>query len=224
MLGFAHRGGMAHGRGNELATFVQALELGATGLESDAWVTADGVVVLDHSGVVTLGGSRRSPIANVRRDQLPAHIPTLDELYARCGTDFEFAIDVKDAGVAHHVVDVAARHGAAHRLWLFAHEGVALGDVGPAHAAVTIYARQLRIGDWKARIGAERDLGMKAINSRWMWWNRALIDAVHEAGMLAFGYDAQRTSSLRYCVSLGLDGVFSNHVERMNAVLPPLAG
>jgi glycerophosphoryl diester phosphodiesterase len=220
VLGFAHRGGMAHGRPNELPTFIQALELGATGLESDAWVTADGVVVLDHSGVVTITGSGRRPIAHVRRDQLPAHIPTLDELYESCGTDFDFAIDVKDAGIAHHVVEVAAAHEAADRMWLFAHEGVALGDINPAHPAVTIYARHLRLGDWKARINAERDLGMRVINSRWLWWNRALVDAVHDAGMLAFGYDAQRTSSLRYCVSLGLDGVFSNHVERMTTVLP----
>jgi glycerophosphoryl diester phosphodiesterase len=38
--------------------------------------------------------------------------------------------------------------------------------------------------------------------------------------MLAFGYDAQRTSSLRRCVELGLDGVFSNYVDRMTSVLP----
>jgi glycerophosphoryl diester phosphodiesterase len=219
MFAFAHRGGMAHGSENQLPTFVEALARGATGLETDAWVSADGQVVLDHDGVVTIGAHRRTPIADVGRDHLPAHVPTLDELYAACGTDFDLAVDVKDAGVAHVVVEVAAAHCAAERLWLFAHEGVSLGEIGPAHAAVTIYARHLRRRDRVARLSAERDLGMTAINSRWLWWTPELVDEVHAAGMLAFGYDAQRTSSLRRCVQLGLDGVFSNHVDRMSTVI-----
>jgi glycerophosphoryl diester phosphodiesterase len=220
MFAFAHRGGMAHGSENQLPTFVEALTRGATGLETDAWVSSDGQVVLNHDGVVMTAARRRTPIADVGRDQLPAHIPTLDELYAACGTDFDLAVDVKDAGVAHVVSQVAAAHGAAERLWLFAHEGVSLGDIGAANAAVTIYARHLRTGDSRARIVAERDLGMSAINSRWLWWTPELVEEVHAAGLLAFGYDAQRLSSLRRCVQLGLDGVFSNHVDRMVTALP----
>ena len=47
-IGFAHRGGMAHAPENTLEAFRLALRLGASGLESDAWLTADGVVVLHH--------------------------------------------------------------------------------------------------------------------------------------------------------------------------------
>jgi glycerophosphoryl diester phosphodiesterase len=219
MLAFAHRGGRSLGADNQLATFTSALARGATGLETDAWVTADDAVALDHDGVLRAALLRRIPFRQVRRDQLPAHIPTLDELYAACGTDFDLAIDVKDAGVAQAVAEVAAAHGAAERLWLFAHEGVSLGDVAPAHAAVTVHARHLRGADHGRRLAAERDLGMEAINSRWLWWNRSLVDEVHDLGMLAFGYDAQQTQSLRRCVTLGLDGIFSDHVDRMLAAL-----
>ncbi|MGA1075335.1 MAG: glycerophosphodiester phosphodiesterase, partial [Ilumatobacteraceae bacterium] len=47
---FAHRGARAHAPENTIEAFQLALRLGATGLESDAWLTADGVVVLDHDG------------------------------------------------------------------------------------------------------------------------------------------------------------------------------
>ena len=61
-IGFAHRGARANAPENTLEAFRLAVRLGATGLESDVWRTADGVAVLDHDGVVR-AGLRRVPIA-----------------------------------------------------------------------------------------------------------------------------------------------------------------
>ena len=80
-IAFAHRGARAHARENTLAAFQLALRLGATGLESDVWLTADGVPVLDHDGVVR-AGLRTRPIGTLARAELPPHIPSLAELYA----------------------------------------------------------------------------------------------------------------------------------------------
>ena len=66
---FAHRGASAHERENTLAAFGRAIELGATGIESDVWITSDGVAVLDHDG--TIGTLRKRPISACRRDELP---------------------------------------------------------------------------------------------------------------------------------------------------------
>jgi len=54
MYAFAHRGGRGHGRDNEIATFVEALRRGATGLETDAWVTSDGQVVLTTTASIAV--------------------------------------------------------------------------------------------------------------------------------------------------------------------------
>ena len=53
-LGFAHRGARADAPENTLAAFALALRLGATGLESDVWLTVDGVPVLHHGAAVRL--------------------------------------------------------------------------------------------------------------------------------------------------------------------------
>ena len=63
-IAFAHRGARAHARENTLEAFALGLRLGATGLESDVWLTADGVPVLDHDGVVQLG-RRKRPIGTL---------------------------------------------------------------------------------------------------------------------------------------------------------------
>ena len=58
---FAHRGAKAHAPDNTLEAFELAVKLGATGLETDAWCTRDGEVVLDHDGRHRLFRGRRSP-------------------------------------------------------------------------------------------------------------------------------------------------------------------
>jgi len=216
---FAHRGGRAHGRDNEIATFVEALRRGATGLETDAWVTNDDQVVLDHDGVHRAAARRRTPISQVRRSELPAHVPTLDDLYAACGTDFELAIDIKNSNTADAVLRVAEAHDAAGRLWLFAHTGVEFEHLGDAHACKTFHARNLLGPGRQRHLQVAKDAGIKAINARWMWWQRSIVEQVHSLDLLAFGYDAQRSSSIRRCIDVGLDGMFSDHVDRMHAEL-----
>jgi glycerophosphoryl diester phosphodiesterase len=211
--GFAHRGG-GHGPENTLETFVAALAKGASGLETDAWLSLDGAVVLDHDGVG--GSSGCQPIAEIRRDELRTHIPTLDDLYATCGTDFDLAIDVKAVGVAEAVVAVAQRYGAVDRLWVVAPQPSHLESLAGAHRAVTVRGDVIRTRRRRRdSLAFAHTTGVEAVNARWMWWTRAIVSEVHALGMLAFGYDAQRRHSLDHSLALGLDGVFSDHVDRM---------
>jgi glycerophosphoryl diester phosphodiesterase len=218
-IGFAHRGGSGHGPDNQLDTFAAAQRLGATGLETDAWVTADGVVVLDHDGVLREARRRRAPIAKVRRDQLPAHIPTLDELYDRCGTDMDLAIDVSSAEIAAAVAAVAARRGASSRLWLVSPHSARLANIDSPNRAVTVRGTAMRGPRRRAAFHGIHDAGMDAVNARWMWWTPRFVDEVHDLGMRAFGYDCQQPGSLRRALGMGLDAVFSDHVETMLAAL-----
>lgn len=220
--GFAHRGG-APGPDNTLAGFAAALARGARGLETDAWLSLDGAVVLDHDGVTRI--DRKQPIAEVRRDQLPAHMPTLDDLYEACGTDFALAIDVKTPLVAAAVVAVAQRYDATGRMWVVAPQPAHLERLDGAHRAVTLRGEVIRSRRRRrAALAQAKATGVDAINARWMWWTRGVVDEVHGLGMLAFGYDAQRRFSLNRSMSIGLDGVFSDHIDRMVAAIARAEG
>ncbi|HZQ36947.1 MAG TPA: glycerophosphodiester phosphodiesterase family protein, partial [Dehalococcoidia bacterium] len=72
-------------RENTLAAFGAALRAGADGLESDVWLTADGVPVLLHGAGRLHGRS----IASLRRDELPAQIPSLEQLWRELGSGFD---------------------------------------------------------------------------------------------------------------------------------------
>lgn len=210
---FAHRGGRAHGPDNTLQTFARALAQGARGLETDAWLTADGIVVLDHDGVLRAAEQKHRPIGEVRRADLPGHIPTLDELYASCGTEFDLAIDVRLPLVGDAVIDVARQHRALGRLWLVAANAHDVGRWRPlsddVHLAVTLRPADSR----RAVVEAAARSGADAVNMRWMWWTGRRLRRLRADGLLCFAYDAQRRFSVRRCARLGVDGIFSDDVR-----------
>ena len=111
---FAHRGGKADGPENTLPTFQRALEHGASGLESDARLTADGEVVLVHDAVAKAGAFRRARVDQSTATQLAAlDVPRLADLYAELGTDYELSLDLYDPKARVPVLDVAVAAGAA---------------------------------------------------------------------------------------------------------------
>lgn len=216
-IGFAHRGGMAHRRENTLPAFVHALALGAEGLESDVWITADGVPVLDHDGVVRRRFSQRR-IAAVARADLPGHIPSLGDLYETCGTGFELSLDVKDDAAAIPTMEVAAQHGALRQLWLCAPSRRQLKRWRARSSEVRL-VDSAPIRDFMdnpaARIDALEPLGVDALNVRYPAWTAELVAAVHAQGRLAFAWGVQPPSLLDQMLALGVDAIFSDHVDRL---------
>jgi glycerophosphoryl diester phosphodiesterase len=225
-IGFAHRGARAHAPENTLEAFRLALRLGATGLESDAWLTVDGEVVLDHDG--QLGGWRRRPFSAVERARLPRHVPTLAELYDACGTDFELSIDVKDVDVVDRTVAVAreAGAGAAARLWLCHENWQLLADWRTRHPEVRLVnsTRLKRIGEGPERRAANlRAAGVDAINLHHGDWTGGLAALYHRFERYALAWDAQHDRVLDELLAAGIDGVYSDHVDRMSSALARLA-
>jgi len=224
-IAFAHRGGRAHAPENTLEAFRLGLRLGATGLESDVWLTADGVPVLDHDGLVRarrLGRLRSVPIATLPRSALPDHVPTLPELYAECGTDFELSLDAKDHGAAEAVVAAAraAGGGAASRLWICHPDWQLLAGwrKDPDFAGVRLVnstrPKEMRHGA-ERRAAQLAEAGIDAVNLHYSDWTGGLTALFHRFGRYAFAWDAQHERIIRDLVRMGLDGVFGDHVDRL---------
>ena len=225
-IGFAHRGARAHAPENTLEAFGLALRLGASGLESDVWLTADGAAVLDHDGVVGRR-PRRRPIAELARTDLPDHIPTLAELYAACGTDFELSLDLKDASSAPEVVASARDVGAEDRLWLCHHDFDVLVGLRELSASVRLvhstFLGHLPNGP-EAHAAALAREGIDAVNLHHSEWSGGNIVLYHRFDRYALGWDAQFERVLNELLDAGIDGVFSDHVDRMMECVTRLAG
>ncbi len=195
------------------------MRLGATGLESDVWITSDGEAVLDHDGVVRRGLRRRS-IATCARVDLPSHIPTLAELYAEVGTGLELSLDVKDPAAFDRTIAVAraAGGGALERLWLCHHrwERVAAWreDCPEVRLVDSTFLGHMPDGA-EQRAAALADAGIDAVNLHHTEWTGGLTALFHRFGVLCFGWDAQHGRILDGLLEVGIDAVYSDHVDRM---------
>jgi glycerophosphoryl diester phosphodiesterase len=218
-IGFAHRGARAHAPENTLEAFELAVRLGATGLESDVWLTRDGEAVLDHDGVVRRG-LRKRRIAEIDRVDLPEHIPSLAGLYAAVGTDLDISLDVKDIAAFDRTVEVARATGggALERLWLCHHRWEQV-------AAWRLACPEVRLVDStflgymsdgpEQRAAALARSGIDAVNLHHSEWSGGLTALFHRFEILCFGWDAQHGRILDDLLDCGVDAVYSDHVDRM---------
>ncbi len=115
----AHRGDAVHAPENSLTAFQMALDEGADLLETDLWLTGDGVLVCHHDRTLDRVTDSRGAIPNLTLAEVKtAHvtgsycaqfdaaqypderIPTLEELLALTPPDKGLALELKDPALA----------------------------------------------------------------------------------------------------------------------------
>lgn len=215
---FGHRGAMAHLPENTLPSFALALRLGADGLESDVWVTRDGVPVLDHDGVVRRRFGRSVAITSLDRSDLPGHVPTLVDLLDHCGTGHQLSLDLMTAETGQVVVDTVRAHSPEMlpRLWLCARDWTWLLPLRGTGARLVDSTRLSRLKEGpERRVAMLHAEGIDALNMHHTDWNGGLVTLAHRFERFAFSWGIQDPRLLEEAFRMGVDAVYSDHPERM---------
>lgn len=219
-IAFAHRGARAHAPENTLPAFELALRLGANGLESDAWVTRDGVVVLDHDGVVRRRG-RKVRFSDVDAADLPGSVPHLTRLLDLCDAGIHVSLDVKDPTAFDAILDVVAAAALPPgHLWLCGEQDGRAVEWARRSAGANVVdsCRLQRMkGGPERHVAALAEAGVRALNMHESDWTGGLVALAHRFGVLAFAWDAQRAHRVSELVRMGMDAVYSDHVDVMVA-------
>jgi glycerophosphoryl diester phosphodiesterase len=218
---FAHRGARIDEPENTLAAFRLALEQGASGLETDAWLSADGEVVLTHDAVVRRGIRRRKVADATASDLAAFDVPRFADVYAELGSDFEFSVDIKEWAAAKPLIDVARSAGAPERVWL-------------CHPDVELL-RSLRVNEDVKLVHSERrraittplerhaadlaDAGIDAMNMHHTDWSGGLVSLFHRFGRRAFAWDTQEARHIRAALAIGIDALYCDRPDRLVSVV-----
>ena len=216
---FAHRGASGYRPENTLPAFALALEQGATGIESDVWLSADGVPVLVHDQTIRRPGRRIDVTRRTAEELAPYGVPRLVDLYASLGTGFELSLDIEHPPVAVPMLEVAVAAGAVARLWACHDDLDLLADLRRRSRVVRLVCstRPRRVPGGVAGFGAHlkrlATLPADALNMHWRDWTPRLVAAAHEAGLRAFGWDTQTEPAVELLVGLGIDGLYADHPD-----------
>jgi glycerophosphoryl diester phosphodiesterase len=214
---FAHRGApRARREQNTLAAFERALELGACGVESDIALTADGVPVLVHPSLA----GRGPRVALLRRAELPASIPTLADLYTRCGTAFELSLDMGRPQAVEAVVETAERFAALDRLWLSYWRIGTLSRWRERWPAVRLVYPTVPLSPRRARGVTEQlaSVGVDALNLYHPFCTARAVERGDSRGLLVFAWGVKRGRTVRRILRTDADGVFADNVEAMVSI------
>jgi glycerophosphoryl diester phosphodiesterase len=225
VITFAHRGARAERPENTLPAFRRALEQGARGLETDAWLAADGEVVLVHDERIRRGLRRIRVTEATAAELAEVDVPRLADLYAECGTDFELSVDCKQREAARPMIEAAraAGNGAPGRLWLCAASRKFLAELrdeapdvklvySPGRNRVAPAAMERHAADLAAQ-------GVDCLNLHHSEWTRGLVALFHRFGLSAFAWDTQETRYILAMLRMDIDGVYCDRVDRMVATV-----
>jgi glycerophosphoryl diester phosphodiesterase len=229
-LVIAHRGASAHRPQNTLPAFELAVAQRADMIETDLHRTSDGAIVITHdedlTGLGGVGEIAGATLAEIRALDAGGgeRVPTLDEILDRFGPQIPFNLELKRAtdtdyeGLeAQALAAVNARGLLARTLWSSFYDSVLgrLRALAPdARLALLISSRYpIRI------LERARELGAEAINPEAGIVSAALVDDAHAAGLAVYVFTVDDLTEMQRLLALGVDGLFTNHPERLRALV-----
>ncbi len=241
VLNIAHQGANELAPANTLPAFLKAAELGADGVELDAHLSADGVVVVLHDFTVdrTTDGSGRVtelPLAALKELDAgswfdPAfageRIPTLEEVFAAVGDRLLIDVELKvlprqNDGLEAAVVRLVERHGLADRVLLSSFNPLALRRVrrlaphlpiGFLYRATPLF-RLARFLAWLMR-----GLRPEFFNLHGPLVRPADVRRAHARGQRLIAWTVDEPERMRELVAWGVDGIITNRPDRLQEVL-----
>ncbi len=236
-LVFGHRGAMAYAPMNTAAAFQRAIDLGAHGAELDVQLSRDGRLVIVHDATVDATTNGSGAVADLTLAELKAldagswfgaefageTIPTLDEVFARFGSELLINVEIKpprdDSGALERAVaDCIAARDMTERVIVSSFDPGALRRFGALNTTVMIGflhgpapAAQL-----DARIAGIRH------EARHPWHeaiDRDFIERAREQGCLVNAWtvnDAQRACEL---AALGVSVIITDAPDKIVTAL-----
>ena len=217
----AHRGVSARFPENTIAAFEAAIDV-ADGIELDARLTADNIVVISHDDDLTRVAGVASRVSDMTFEQLrAAHsaVPTLQEVLALVGERLPVVVEIKGAfGGARTVLGSEVAEATLPLLQGVPRVVVSSFDPG----AVEVVRAESEIPT-AITIGRHTDLdetlayavkaGHAEIHLPGARADATFVSRAHDAGRAVLAYTVNDRDEARALEAMGVDGIFSDDPE-----------
>jgi glycerophosphoryl diester phosphodiesterase len=197
-----------------MPSFLLALGHGADGLELDAHVTKDGVVVVHHDEMV-----KQRPITDAtwrelsRIDLGGGHIPKLQDVLDAVGDRATVYIELKGQRIEERVIDVARKHGHRFAMHSFDHDAIArIEKRAPEIPRGILFDRDTPQPLDQLRRQVER-LRPRDVWPHWSLVTEQFVTTARELGARVIVWTVNSPGTAGILASLGVDGVCTDDVR-----------
>ena len=233
-IAFAHRGGATDAPENTMPAFEHAVRLGYRYLETDAHVTADGVLVAFHDDRLDRVTDRTGVIAELPWSEVQQArvdgrepIPRLEDLLA-AWPDVRVNIDPKQDGVAEPLAAAIVRTGSVDRVCVGAFSdrriavvkalvGPALcTSMGPREVAQLVAASRGLPGGRRLRSPCAQ---VPPNQGRVALVTRRFVDTAHRLGVQVHVWTIDDRVEMARLLDLGVDGIMTDRPQVLKDLL-----
>jgi glycerophosphoryl diester phosphodiesterase len=240
-----HRGASGYAPENTFAAFQKALEQGASWVEFDVQLSADGVPIILHDDTLERttdkGGSRRpTELTLAELKELDAgawfspeykgeKIPTLDEVLVKFGSKLGLNIEIKskvgfetDNKIEEKIAEAVKRFGL--------YDTVVVSSFDPLRlAALHAYDSEIPIGalytgraqDYPPGFDAFKlpeITGAKAMHPHFKVIDAAYVEKTRSLGLAVNTWTVNEPEDMQRLVGLGINMIITNYPDRLKAV------
>ena len=241
-----HRGASGHAPENTLASFRLARQLGATWLEFDVQLSADGVPIILHDDTLerttNLGRpARPTELSLAELKELDAggwyspafqgeKLPTLDEVLSEFGPTMGLNIEIKsrpgfeaDNGLERLIAEAVRRHELQERVLISSFDPfrlAALHQLDPALRLGALYTN--RASDYPPNFDPfllAEGVGAIALHPPFSLVNAELLERAHRQKLAVNTWTVNEPTDMRRLRELGVDMIITNYPDRLAEVL-----
>ena len=218
---FAHRGGLSPHPENSMAAFMRAISIGVSALETDLWVTADDVVVLDHDGVWRSGFRRRS-LRKCTWEELSDRLTSLEQLLKSIPATTDVSVDIKDEDVFPLLAPLFSRiNRDAQQLWI-CHGNLDRLAGWKSEFSIPRYVHSTKLDAVASaperHAQSLRSLGVSVCNMHWRDWSGGLVALYHRFGVACFAWGLEHDADVLNVLRMGMDGLYADDVLLLQSV------
>lgn len=224
----AHRGYSARAPENTLVAYREALDAGATHVECDVHLSADGTPYVIHDPEVSRTTGKSGQVAHLSDRELDAldaggwkapryagePVPKLTSLLTLLKGKASLALEVKAKGMEQAVVGALRATGFPNSmLTLFAFDFDTLlqfRNLDPGLHCTYLVDRVEDDTQWAAELAKAREAGMQAIGPGDYLVTARRVEMAHAAGLSVFVWTVDDPERMRELSSFGVDAIMTN--------------
>ncbi|MBU3188027.1 glycerophosphodiester phosphodiesterase [Clostridium bowmanii] len=236
-INFAHRGASAYYPENTMLSFEKALEMGATGIETDVQLTKDGVLVLIHDEMVNRTTDGVGLVKDYTYKELSkldagswmgeefagAKIPTVEELiYFTLDSDIIINFEIKNGIVMYEdieqkLIDLIYKHKINRRVILSSFNHYSIAKCNKISKGINTGVLYME-GIYKPYNYA-KTVGARAIHPYVLAINEEVIKETkkHKTQINVFTVDEEQ--KMKFLLDMKVDGIITNCPDKLHKIM-----